>query len=228
MASEYRRDQGGLERVQEGFLAGQTDFVVPLDLTECKTYLRVTSNASDAEITMLMRSACEVAERLTGRTIMGKNLTLRLDGFPGGSTPWWDGVREGIESSFPCRELKLPRFPVSAVNSVKTYSYAGVLNTFDPSNYAVDIYDKDQSPRVILNVGAVWPTDLRPFMSVAVNYDAGYVDASLANSLPTGLKISILKLLNWLNNNRGDLVPEDAAEKAGAMPSLQNYKIAHL
>jgi hypothetical protein len=122
----------------------------------------------------------------------------------------------------------MPRPPINVVNSVKTVSYGGVLSTFDPINYVVDVGDQDQLGRIILNPGSVWPADLRPFMAIQVNFDAGYVTVGDVITLPVGLKILIFKVLNWLDKNRGDSVPEDALSAGGFMPSIQQWKVKYL
>ncbi len=223
-----------LERMQAGFLSGQTVNIVPITLAEAKAWLRktVADTDDDATITLLLSAACGYVQRITGRTIFGQSWKLMLDRFPPGALQggWWDGVREGAESYGSVPFIKLPTTPVSLVTSVKTYDMSNNVATFDSANYTVDVGDKDQLARVILNVGCVWPVALRPFMAVEVNFEAGYATAAAPTvfTLPVEFKIVIFKVLSWLYNNRGDCDPLNAEGTVSMMPSVQQMKLGRL
>lgn len=63
--------------------------------------------------------------------------------------------------------------PLKSVTSIKWTSYAGVVNTYDPANYVVDL----ASSRIALAVGSVWPTDLRPFQPWVIRIVSGWTTA---------------------------------------------------
>lgn len=60
--------------------------------------------------------------------------------------------------------------PLQSVTSVKWTDTAGAVNTFDPASYVVDLGDA----RIGLALGAVWPTDLRPFQPFVVRVVSGW------------------------------------------------------
>lgn len=157
----------------------------PVTLAEAKLHLRVDSSAEDTLITMLIVAAREMAEMKTGRQLMTATLRVTLDQFP--SQVW---CNDGSGFSLPGNAILLPRSPVTAVTSIKYADSAGVLQTIDAANYAVDL---DSEPvRITPASGSVWPCPIDQIGAVQINFTAGYASAA---AVPSSIKQWILMLV---------------------------------
>lgn len=217
-------------RVEQGLLEDAEEPLCPLVLAAVKKFLKVETTDEDDTIDDIMSAACEQVEKSTGRTIFGRQLTARWDVIPGGNGPWWGGVREGPETLLgsQARELEIPRPPTVEVLEIATYDLDNTRTVYDDSNYIVDSGDDDQPARVILNVGSIWPTNLRPRIALEAVYAAGYASLEadvVVSSLPSGLKMALYKVVAWGWANRGDSIPEDMLTASGMMPTIKDYRI---
>ncbi len=182
----------------------------PVTLAELKAQLRKTDSEEDAYLTFLIGYGRETVEQITKRTIARRTLQGFLDFFPGGSSPWWNGVRDGSLSDFAelPRVMLIPGPPLVSVQSIKTYTDLDVSATMAATDYFVDTSDLDQLGRVALRIGAVWPIALRTRNAVEINYTAGYVDGAV----PPSLKMGILMVAASAYANRGDCTEECKCE----------------
>jgi len=127
----------------------------PVSLAEMKEHLRITHTDDDASIYAVQRAAREMAETITGRSLITQTWRLYLDAYPPGSV------------------IELRRPPVQSVTSVKSYPQTGSAITFASTNYTVDT----TGWRLALNNAVGWPTTtLRSVRGVEVTYVAGYGD----------------------------------------------------
>jgi len=140
-------------------------------------------------ITRLISQAAELGEAYTNRVFITRTFTLTLDQFPTGRIPWWDGTREGTVRAFAGDGIiTIPKPPLVSVQSVQYYTLANTLETVDPITYYVDA--SSEPARIILNLGATWPTNTRDRAAVLVNYTAGY--GGSAASVPTAVQAAIM------------------------------------
>ena len=199
----------------------------PVTLAEAKSFMRVTTSDDDALITSLIAVARNKAEEITERAFITQTWRMTMDHFPfGGREIWFDGVRE-----LPISELrraldfiKIPRPPEISVGKLATFSPDNTETTFDSSNYFLDL--NSEPGRIVLNDGAVWPSDLRDWEAVLIEYDAGYGGAS---SVPEDIKHAIKIMVASLYENRGECADTASLEVPKSAKSLlQPYQIMRL
>lgn len=189
----------------------------PVLAAEVKSFMRVTSAADDTLIGFLIIRARMIAERLTGRTIVKKNLLAYWDFIPGVTRKWWDGVRDGHIGMDQSDALELPRPPLISVAEVRVYNDDNTSAVMVASDYFVDVTDPDLPGRVCLKLGATWPVFTRTRNGFRVSYQAGY------DTVPQDMKHAILLMASWLYKNRGDCSDDGCAGSCGAMGFLRNY-----
>jgi uncharacterized phiE125 gp8 family phage protein len=150
-----------------------------LSLSTAKAHLRVTDTADDTLIGSLIDSAADLAEHLTGRTLIERERTHRVAAF---------GDR-----------IALPGAPVSAVTSVQYLSAAGVLTTLAADQYALE--SGDDWPALVPALGVAWP-EVQPGRAdaVRITYTAGYGAAD--TDVPVGIQQWLLLCLGTWYNQR--------------------------
>jgi hypothetical protein len=143
---------------------------------DMKAYLRIDTSDEDTLITAFVKAATLRAESYTGRKFITQTQKLVMDFFP-----MYQPKRFGQDNS-PSpyhylgtdKPIQLPFGAVQSVSSVKYYTSDNTLNTYSSSNYYTDV----SSGRVITNDNTFFPTDLREFSAVEVEFVCGYGDDS--------------------------------------------------
>jgi uncharacterized phiE125 gp8 family phage protein len=171
--------------------------VEPVTLAEVKTLLRIDDNDDDNLISSIITAIRQRAEEWTRRSFLTQTWTLWLDEFP---------FRSGnTMNKLNGRVIIIPRPPMQSVVFIKTYDSDNSTVTFDASDYFVDIAS---SPgRVALNDNSSWPTSLRKFSAVEVEFIAGY--GSSASDVPEGIKQGMLQWIKLLFANKSKLYESD-------------------
>ena len=166
--------------------------VEPVTLDEAKAHLRVTDAAEDAYISRLIKTARQAVETFTGRALMAQSFVLSLDAWP----------RD------PCRPwVDIPRPPLIAVTSVKTYDATGTAAIWDPAQYRVD---RIAAPgRLYRNPGSIWPMPGRAQAGIEITFDAGY--GTDVDDVPEPLRQGVLLQLAQLFENREPAVSSMAS-----------------
>ena len=146
-------------------------------LAEAKLAHRFDATDLDADITAMLHDATRLAEHETGQCLMPQTWRLTLDAFP--------------------PALKLTRVPVASVTSIQYTDTAGVLQTLDPADYALDTTDAYASAYIVPAYGTSWPATRDQINAVSVTYVAGYADAaSVPSQLKRQVKIFVAMLLD--------------------------------
>jgi uncharacterized phiE125 gp8 family phage protein len=146
----------------------------PVTLDEAKRQCNVVATDEDAALSGWIRTARELVESESNRSLLPQTWRLRI-------------------RDWPAEKLELPKPPLIAVSSVKYYDSAGVEQTLPATYYAVD---SDREPGVLWrDEDAIWPaTDERP-NGITITYTAGYADA---DAVPWRAKQAILLLVaHW-------------------------------
>lgn len=156
----------------------------PISTADMKTWLRVDGSDEDTLISSLVKAARRAAENYTYRAFITQTWKLTLDYFParqehygglsGGRSPSYDAEYPN-PYSFDIGgrgDIELPRPPIQSITSIVTYDKDNDSSTYSSSNYTVDT----ALGRVLLNNGAIWPSDLRHSAAIEVTYVAGYGD----------------------------------------------------
>lgn len=176
--------------------------VEPVTLAEMKLYLRVDLTTDDALISTLITAARQALEEYTRRAFLAQTWAYSLDATP--DRIW----------------LELPRPPLQSVTSVTYYQNDDVSRTFAATNYIVDT--RSEPGRIVLKIGSVWPSALRPADAFVVQYVAGYGDEG--QDVPKPLLAAIKQCVaEWYaNRESAEQIPETARLMA------QPYRVMRL
>jgi len=170
----------------------------PLTLEEVKAHLRVLHMSEDDYITGLIRTAREMAEEDTKRSLLQQGWRLLLDRVPSvWEDEWWDGVRDGAISQSEASAIELPRPPLQTVTHIKTYNDADVATVFAASNYFVET--ASDPGRIALRRSGVWPYADRQTSGFEIQFVAGYANAA---TVPSPIKHGMMLLIAELYRNR--------------------------
>lgn len=152
-----------------------------VSVADAKAHAVIEHAHDDGLIVDMIRAATQYIEGVTGIQTLSTTLRYTLDDWPCDAT------------------IRLPRYPVSAVSSVKYMASAGVLSTISSSAYQVDTYGSPA--RIVPAVGATWPTVLSGTINgVQVEFVAGY--GSTADSVNQQVKAAIIRLAAHYYENR--------------------------
>ena len=154
-----------------------------LSLSTAKLHVRVDGSDDDTLIAALVASAEQLAEHLTGRTLITRSRSHMVSGF---------GDR-----------VRLPGAPVASITSVKYLDTTGAEVTLSNTLYALE--SGADWPAVVPVVGATWPA-VQPGRSDAVRiaYSAGYgVDDT---AVPSAIKQWMLLCVGTWYNLRESVV----------------------
>lgn len=186
----------------------------PLSIAEMEQWVRKTMDPDETKLMQELITSCrDLFERTTGRTLILKTHTIIFDSIPGGQLPWWQGVLTGARTAEMGRSIDLELPPAVSIESISTFDVNNTEFVWDAANYYLDNSDPEQIPRICLNIGATWPTNLRPRDALKVIVTAGYGDVF---PLPTAMKTALKQMVAYYYNNRGD--SQESAAKQYAAP----------
>lgn len=155
--------------------------IEPVSLTEAKDHLRIDHTYEDALIAALIRTARELVETHTGRTLITSTWDYYLQEFPA------------------CGYIDLPAAPLQSVTSIKYTDSGGTETTWGSSNYLVST--RGVLGRIVPAYGVSWPSFTeRPLDAVVVRYVAGY--GSGAGDVPETIRAAMLLWLGHLYEHR--------------------------
>lgn len=202
----------------------------PVTLAEAKAHLRVTASDEDTLLTNLIVSARQDAEEFTRRAFITQTWDYALDAAGlGQCASYGEGYSEGIDVVSLKDAIEIPRPPLISVTSVKSYSTGNVEAVFASANYFVDTLS--EPGRIALNLGQVWPTDLRAANALIVRFVAGY---GAAGAVPQKIKDAMLRYIAYLYENReGSQAVQFAGQLGGNLPGdvqllLSRYRVVML
>lgn len=118
-------------------VTGPTD--EPVSVIEARQRLRIDTDAADADIDLMIRSARMEIDGFTG--LLGRALI----------TQTWD---LGLPY-FPSGPIKLPLPPCQSVVSVTYYDAADALQTVSPADYR--LVDRGDAPSILEPTTTTWP-----------------------------------------------------------------------
>lgn len=173
----------------------------PVTLDEAKAWAKIDADDDDALVSQLVTAARITAEEFTRRVFVTQTWRLTLDleasllnsALPEGK---YDLPVTALDGGLP-REVQIPKPPLQSVASVTTYALDNSSSSFASSNYLVDT----AGGRLVLNLGCIWPPNLRPRAAVEINYVAGYGDTG--SDVPQPIKTAILIHVASMYEQRG-------------------------
>ena len=161
--------------------------IEPVTLNEAKVNLRIdtspaTAHPDDSLITSHIKTSRRWCEGFQNRAYITQTWDLYLDAFPN---------KDSIEIPLP---------PLQSVTYLKYKDSAGDLQTWDSSNYIVDI--NSEPGRIVLAYGKSWPMTYDEIQAVQIRFVAGYGDSAI--DVPEEIKTAIYLKVTDLYENRGD------------------------
>lgn len=167
----------------------------PITVGDLISWLKLPTGFVDASLPLLVAAAITAVEDKIRSTIVQATVTLSLDlvDVPALPNLWWDGVREGPISMFTPPQIELGKGPTQSVTSITSYDLADVGSVYDAANYRLDNVDKKQQARVVLNIGAVWPSNLRLDNALEIVTVNGYANGSV----PSQMVQAMLMVAAW-------------------------------
>lgn len=163
----------------------------PVSLALAKTHLRVDGTDEDTIIQLYIDAATVAAENYLKRALITQTLKMTMDGFVTSAKldPAWSGVITGARQDYQGFGdlIQLWRAPIQSITSVVTIDESNNSTTYSASKYTLD----KKRGRLFLNEGNVWPTSIRDYAGVEVNYVAGYGDSD--TDVPENIRMGILQ-----------------------------------
>lgn len=152
----------------------------PLSVEEARRWCRLSHQADDTDLAALIDAATRLAETEWSRQIVTATWRLTLPCFP----RW---------------EIRLPRNPLQAIQSIQYRSTAGTLTTLDEDLYEADV---ECDPGIVQPAyGRVWPATREMVQAVRVTFTAGYGTPA---QVPETIKQALRFAVAWWSENRGD------------------------
>lgn len=151
----------------------------PVSLAEAKAQCRIDGSDEDALIALMISAARRAAEIRSGRALVTQTWELALD-------------------AFPASAIELPMPPVQSIVSIKYLDAAGVEQTIDAADYALDTYGS-QRHWVLPAQNVSWPDTLDAANAVKIRFTAGY---GAAADVPQDIKMWILLALGTMVKHR--------------------------
>lgn len=166
----------------------------PLDIQAVKDFCRISAdNASDDALLVLMQTTARQWVENKGVSLMPQKWKLCLDQFPTSLQVLLRVALPFVVSS----EIRLPRGPVTSIDTFTYVDQNGVTQTLDATKY---IWDPNAVPsKLFPPYGQAWPIGRRVPNAVLINYSTGYTDPKL---IPSALNLAQLMLINHWNENR--------------------------
>ena len=134
-------------------VTGQGPAVEPLTYAEVKAFLRLSADDDEAFVNGYITTARMKVEEDAGLFCITQKWDLFLD-------------------AFPDDPIEIPFAPLTAVDSIKVTSVAGVQSTVAATVYQVDLASAPS--RVQLADNQVWPTDIRYMAGIVIRCSVGY------------------------------------------------------
>lgn len=170
----------------------------PVSRNDVKLRSRITDSSQDDSIDRYIVSARRYVENRLERQLIQATWKQSFDRFPSPCDRTRDKDLRRPSFSDPSRVLVLDRPPLISVTSIQYYDSAGVLQTWDASNYVVDNFS--EPGRIQLADGSMWPVTAYRLNAVQVTYVAGY--GADSSNVPDDIKHAIEMLASHYYENR--------------------------
>jgi hypothetical protein len=141
-----------------------------------EAYLVLELGQDSALVQSFILAATDAMERYLRVSIQTQTLRLTKDGFAPDQDEALLRLGPGVHTGSILALtgggdfIDLPRGPVQSVTAITTFNRANQAAVFDPALYGLDT----QGDRIFLNEGAMWPSNLRSYAAIQVDYVAGY------------------------------------------------------
>lgn len=166
--------------------------VEPVTTVVARAHAKVSASL-DSLTDIYIRSARELAEHITQRSLITQTWKLRLDRWPEEDDVelWWG--------------------PIRSIVSVAYVDAAGDTQTLDSLLYTLDSHV--EPGYLIPAYGTTWPDALRTSNAITITFTAGYGDAG--TDVPAAIRHWMLMKITTAHEQPASL---DASGKAGVLP----------
>lgn len=154
--------------------------VEPLTLAEARSFIKQDSTDDDNVISLLIKAAREVCERVTGRALCTQTWRMVLD-------------------QFPAWEIWLPKPPLQSISSIIYLDSAGTSTTLSSALYRVDT--TSEPGMVEPAYASVWPSTYGVSACVQITFVCGY---GLTSAIPPNIKERLLAYVSHRYDRRGE------------------------
>lgn len=181
---------------------------------EAKLWSKINNTVEDSLMDSLIKVATSLAERYTSRAILRQKWSMFFDFVP-------------ANNAFEIKPVG--NFTLDKINS---YSMANVASVWNASNYIVDALDDINPARILLNIGGVFPSDLRAKACFEALFYVGWLTSA---DVPDDIKTAIKMIAQNLYETReGQMTDREGADHgSGGIPTmaiklLSQYKVYNL
>jgi hypothetical protein len=206
-----------------------------IDLATTYTHLSLTPDGSplshpdDAWLSdIAIPAAREYCETETERALATQTVEMGLNGFPGTYGWTYPLAWYGSLPSYFHYGIPLPMSPVQQIVSVTYVDGNSIVQTIDPTTYALD----DWSPMNVLNLApgtTAWPIAQQVPMAIKIRYIAGYSlpgDSPDVWPLPKLVRAAMLIMVGHFYENRESTTDIKMDEiPLGVSVLLRRYKL---
>jgi uncharacterized phiE125 gp8 family phage protein len=161
----------------------------PLSLADAKLHCYIDISATDSLVTALIAVARRWVEQFCLNSLITQSWTVTYD---------YRDTREG--SWINKRVLRLPQSPIQSITAITTYDKDNNATVFDSSNYRLS------GDRVVLNDDDAWPTNLRLYDSLQIDFKAGFGDAAI--NVPPNIVLAMKMLVAQWYEQRGSITDD--------------------
>lgn len=174
----------------------------PVTLASAAEYARLTDYEDDLLLAEMLKSATGLVKEYLGASLLRETLRLTLDSFRDPRAQ-----HDPFMLTPSDRSIRLPRPPITSVESVKYRSWAGEVLELPESAYRLT------EGLLTAPDGQAWPATSGP-AAVQITYQAGH---ETADTIPEAIRQGILRVtLNLYDRAEGN--PLDAGTKALLAP----------
>lgn len=207
----------------------------PISVDDLKAQIRRGDGSytiDDDLLSLYVGAATEQAQDYMNRKFIDQEITLFLDSLPVdsfNSLSWWSGTRRGSERQFRNNNndfLEIPWPPTVSITEISTFNDDNDETTYAASNYILDNADDDMFARVIFNLNATFPTNMRNRNAIKIVYRVGYGTDS--DDVPADIRAGIAMIGAYLYRNRGDCNECDCVAASGGKSFLDGKSVYSL
>lgn len=174
--------------------------IEPLSLSEVKLHCYIDGTTFDSMLNVLIQTARIWVEQYCINSIITQSWRVTYD-YHDATEGFWMGKRKFL----------LPQQPVQSIATVTTYDSENSPTVFDASNYRLS------GDRLVLNDNFYWPSNLRLFDALQVDFVAGF--GSQASDVPPNITLAMKMLIACWFENRESITDDMLA--TNSIPAIQ-------
>jgi uncharacterized phiE125 gp8 family phage protein len=174
-------------------ISSQATGAEPVTLDEVKAHLKISSTAEDALVSQYIVAARQIAENITGRSLVNTEYALTLNGL----------YSDHISLPMAC--------PLATATSHVTITYRKTTgdSTTLASTYYTPEHQADTRGFIRLNYESEWPTDVQDSEgAVTITYRAGYstLASVVTGNVPDAIRQWIMVRAGQMYNHREPII----------------------